>query len=273
MNLARGRGRGRGRGRARGPPPPEPALVVVVSLDDTLRGLVIGARGATVQATQRETKARVQAPKRGEAGPTTVSGPDVLSVLRACCLIGRQTSASSACTCALASSTELRATLHPTDASRHVLRDRRRRPGGRRLWLCLPLRARRARRPTTSPPCSTTGLQRGRAEPGGVGDACAQPATTRRTTRWHLWRGPNTHGVAIYARRAALAGAGGGGATIGPGRRPRPRQTSSPRAAGSRPRQPGSQRWPPETGRLDEAAEAMKTYFAQVQGPDGHGSN
>ena len=54
MNIHRGRGRGRGQQYRRPPqPPPTPQLVVVVHLDDALRGLVIGQRGATVQATQR----------------------------------------------------------------------------------------------------------------------------------------------------------------------------------------------------------------------------
>lgn len=254
--------------------------MVVVSLDDTLRGLVIGARGATVQATQRETKARVQAPKRGEAGPTTVSGPDVLSVLRACCLIGRQTSASSACTCALASSTELRATLHPTDASRHVLFETVAGDGqaaGAFVAYCLPFA--RATGPTTD---DLAAMLDDAAFSAGVPSQAAWATRVRAAgddaahdEMYIFGVGPGTAvAVAIYARCAALAGAGGGGATIGPW--PPPAATADEQPQGGGESAEAARRAAVaahETGRLDEAAEAMKTYFAQVQGPDGHGSN
>ena len=110
--AGRGNHRG-GRGRGRGNHPA--ALVVVVELDDTLRGLVIGAQGATVKATQKATLARIQAPRQGEPGPVTVAGDSVGSVLHACCLIARQTKASSRCVCTVPALGELAATLHSTD--------------------------------------------------------------------------------------------------------------------------------------------------------------
>ena len=63
-----GRGGGRGRGRRR-PPPKEGALVVLLQLDDTLRGIVIGRQGATIKETQRVSGAMLTLPKRGESGP------------------------------------------------------------------------------------------------------------------------------------------------------------------------------------------------------------
>ena len=108
--------RGRGRGRAQHRAQPQPALVVVVDLDDALRGIVIGAQGATVKATQKQTRAQIRAPRRGEPGPVTVSGETVGSVLQACCLIGRQTRASSACICTIPTLGALAATLHATHA-------------------------------------------------------------------------------------------------------------------------------------------------------------
>ena len=56
-----GRGGGRGRGRRR-PPPKEGALVVLLQLDDTLRGIVIGRQGVTIKETQRETGAQITLP-------------------------------------------------------------------------------------------------------------------------------------------------------------------------------------------------------------------
>ena len=58
-----GRGGGRGRGRRR-PPPKEGALVVLLQLDDTLRGIVIGRQGATIKETQRVSGAMLTLPKR-----------------------------------------------------------------------------------------------------------------------------------------------------------------------------------------------------------------
>ena len=100
------------------------ALTVVVDLDETLRGRVIGPQGATVKATQQRTKAQIQAPRRGEPGPVRVSGERVSSVLHACCLIARQTGASSSCVCTVPELGELAATLHATnvdDENRRLL--------------------------------------------------------------------------------------------------------------------------------------------------------
>lgn len=111
--LRGGPGRGRtARAHAARTPP---ALTVVVSLNETLRGRVIGPQGVTVKATQRQTKAQVQAPRRGEPGPVKVSGDSASSVLQACCLIGRQTAASSDCVCTVPGLGDLAATLHATD--------------------------------------------------------------------------------------------------------------------------------------------------------------
>ena len=124
MRLGRQQ-RGRGRGRGQGPPQQQAAalLRVTVHLDAEKRGWVIGAQGATVKATQRATGARISLPQRGVDGPTNVEGPTPLSVLRACALIARQAAAECQCTCSLAGSTEIRATLHPTgaDADAHRL--------------------------------------------------------------------------------------------------------------------------------------------------------
>ena len=116
-------GRPRGRGRGRGPPQQQAAalLRVTVHLDAEKRGWVIGAQGATVKATQKSTGACITLPQRGVDGPTSVEGPTPLSVLRACALIARQASAECQCTCSLAGSTELCATLHPTGADAHLL--------------------------------------------------------------------------------------------------------------------------------------------------------
>ena len=116
-------GRPRGRGRGRGPPQQQAAalLRVTVHLDAEKRGWVIGAQGATVKATQKATGARITLPQRGVDGPTSVEGPTPLSVLRACALIARQAAAECQCTCSLAGSTELIATLHPTGAETHRL--------------------------------------------------------------------------------------------------------------------------------------------------------
>lgn len=110
----RGRGRGRG-GEGRHHHARPLALTVVVDLDETLRGRVIGPQGATVKATQQSTKAQIQAPRRGEPGPVRVSGEHVSSVLHACCLIARQTGASSSCVCTVPELGELVATLHATN--------------------------------------------------------------------------------------------------------------------------------------------------------------
>jgi hypothetical protein len=110
----RGRGRGRG-GEGRHHHARQLALTVVVDLDETLRGRVIGPQGATVKATQQSTKAQIQAPRRGEPGPVRVSGEHVSSVLHACCLIARQTGASSSCVCTVPELGELVATLHATN--------------------------------------------------------------------------------------------------------------------------------------------------------------
>ena len=90
-------------------------------LDAEKRGLVIGAQGVTVKATQAATGARITLPRRGVDGPTSVAGPTPLSVLRACALIARQALADCPCMCSLAGSTELSATLHPTSADAHLL--------------------------------------------------------------------------------------------------------------------------------------------------------
>ena len=99
------------------------ALRVTVHLDAAKRGVVIGAQGAAVKETQRATGALVRTPKRGVPGPAQVSGPDALSVLRACCLIARQTAAASDCTCEVAGAVELRATMRPTSLrpAQHIL--------------------------------------------------------------------------------------------------------------------------------------------------------
>lgn len=135
------RGRGRDRGRGGGPLPP-PALVVVADLDDTLRGLVIGAGGATVKATQKLTTARVQTPRRGEAGPVTISGDTAVSVLHACYLIGQQTKASSACVCTVPGLGKLAATLHATDVddlSRRLLFEATASAGGTSAFVAYVL--------------------------------------------------------------------------------------------------------------------------------------
>ena len=124
MRLGRPRGRGRGRGPAQQQASAQQAselLRVTVHLDAEKRGLVIGAQGVTVKATQAATGARITLPRRGVDGPTSVAGPTPLSVLRACALIARQASADCPCTCSLAGSTELSATLHPTSADAHLL--------------------------------------------------------------------------------------------------------------------------------------------------------
>ena len=124
MRLGRPRGRGRGRGHAQQHASAQQAselLRVTVHLDAEKRGLVIGAQGVTVKATQVATGARITLPRRGVDGPTSVAGPTPLSVLRACALIARQASADCQCTCSLAGSTELSATLHPTSADAHLL--------------------------------------------------------------------------------------------------------------------------------------------------------
>ena len=124
MRLGRPRGRGRGRGPAQQQASAQQAselLRVTVHLDAEKRGLVIGAQGVTVKATQAATGARITLPRRGVDGPTSVAGPTPLSVLRACALIACQASADCQCTCSLASSTELSATLHPTSADAHLL--------------------------------------------------------------------------------------------------------------------------------------------------------
>ena len=252
---------------------------MVVSLDDTLRGMVIGVRGATVKATQNETKARIQAPKRGEAGPTTVSGPDVLSVLRACCLIGRQTSASSACTCALASAAELRATLHPTSASRHVLFEAVAGDGQTAaafVAYCLPFA--RVTGPTSD---DLAAMLDDAAFSAGVPSQAAWATRVRAAggddaafDEFYIFgAGPGTAvAVAIYDRCAALAGAGGGGAAVGAWPPPATPEAEPPPglepAEAARRAAVAAQ----EAGRLDEAADAMKRYFQQVQGSGGESS-
>ena len=116
MHRSGGRG-----GRGRWPSKQRAGLRVTVFLDADKRGHVIGAQGATVKQTQKDTGAQIRTPKRGDEGPTEVTGPDAISVLRACCLLARQTSSSSDCTCSVAGSAELRATLQVTDATAHRL--------------------------------------------------------------------------------------------------------------------------------------------------------
>ena len=119
--MQRGRGRG-GHGRQKQPRfDTASALRVTVFLDQTKRGFVVGAQGATVKNTQKETGALINTPKRGVDGPTVISGPDALSVLRACCMVARQTGACSECACSVAGAPELRATLLPTSAGQYVL--------------------------------------------------------------------------------------------------------------------------------------------------------
>jgi hypothetical protein len=121
---ARGGGKGAGKGSGKGTGGrgfSTMALTVEVELDDALRGMVIGQRGATVAETQRLTHARISVPKRGEAGPLRIAGPTVGSVLDACSLIARQTNASAHCTCSVPSLGSLAAKLHPTDGQRHLL--------------------------------------------------------------------------------------------------------------------------------------------------------
>jgi len=120
-----GPGRGGGGGgrwnKRKQQPQSADALRVTMHLDESKRGFVIGAQGAVVKQTQTTTGARISTPKRGVDGPTVITGPDAISVLRACCMIARQTSAMSECTCSVAGSAELRATLFPTDAVAHRL--------------------------------------------------------------------------------------------------------------------------------------------------------
>ena len=120
-----GPGRGGGGGgrwnKRKQQPQSADALRVTMHLDESKRGFVIGAQGAVVKQTQTTTGARISTPKRGVDGPTVITGPDAISVLRACCMIARQTSAMSECTCSVAGSAELRATLFPTDAVGHRL--------------------------------------------------------------------------------------------------------------------------------------------------------
>lgn len=89
---------------------------MTVHLEEAKRGLVIGAQGATVKATQQATGARLTLPQRGVEGPTVVDGQTPLNVLRACALIAKQTASVCECSCSIAGSAELRATLHPTGA-------------------------------------------------------------------------------------------------------------------------------------------------------------
>ena len=95
--------------------PPAAALRVTVFLDKTKRGLVIGSQGATVKRMQQVSGAQIRTPRRGVEGPTEVTGPDANSVLHACCLLARHTSASSSCECSLVGlDYTLKATLFPT---------------------------------------------------------------------------------------------------------------------------------------------------------------
>lgn len=96
-------------------------LRVKVALDEAKRGWVIGAQGVIVKQTQRATGAQIRTPRRGDEGPTEISGPDAISVLHACCCVARQASAVCECTCSVAGSPELRATLQVTSASAHRL--------------------------------------------------------------------------------------------------------------------------------------------------------
>ena len=117
-DQGRGGGRGRGRGRRR-PPPKEGALVVLLQLDDTLRGIVIGRQGAAIKETQRVSGAQLTLPKRGETGPVRVSGPTAQTVMHAARLVARQTAteqAEIACTCSVAGS-DIAATLRDS----HIL--------------------------------------------------------------------------------------------------------------------------------------------------------
>ena len=99
--------------------PKEGALVVLLQLDDTLRGIVIGRQGVTIKETQRETGAQITLPKRGESGPVRVSGPTAQTVMHAARLVARQTAAQQAeiaCTCSVAGS-DIAATLRDS----HIL--------------------------------------------------------------------------------------------------------------------------------------------------------
>ena len=132
-DQGRGGGRGRGRGRRR-PPPKEGALVVLLQLDDTLRGIVIGRQGAAIKETQRVSGAQLTLPKRGETGPVRVSGPTAQTVMHAARLVARQTAAEQAeiaCTCSVAGS-DIAATLRYS----HILFE-----GAGFVAFCLPASA------------------------------------------------------------------------------------------------------------------------------------
>ena len=138
-----GRGRGRGRwqrGRAQQSHDTSSSelLRVKIALDEAKRGFVIGAQGAVVKQTQKDTRAQIRTPKRGDEGPTEISGPDAISVLHACCLVARQTSATCECTCSVAGSAELRATLQVTSTTAHRLFETAAGAAASFVAFCLP---------------------------------------------------------------------------------------------------------------------------------------
>ena len=92
---------------------------MLLQLDDTLRGIVIGRQGATIKETQRVSGAMLTLPKRGETGPVRLSGPTAQTVMHAARLVARQTAAQQAeiaCTCSVAGS-DIAATLRDS----HIL--------------------------------------------------------------------------------------------------------------------------------------------------------
>ena len=108
---------------------------MLLQLDDTLRGIVIGRQGATIKETQRVTGAMLTLPKRGETGPVRVSGPTAQTVMHAARLVARQTAAEQAeiaCTCSVAGS-DIAATLRYS----HILFE-----GAGFVAFCLLLRPR-----------------------------------------------------------------------------------------------------------------------------------
>ena len=214
---------------------------MLLQLDDTLRGIVIGRQGATIKETQRVTGAMLTLPKRGETGPVRVSGPTAQTVMHAARLVARQSAAQQAeiaCTCSVAGS-DIAATLRDS----HILFE-----GAGFVAFCLPASA--------CPPADELDvLLDDTAFALGAGADLAWAASAGDDTFVYGLGAGEPVARAVYAKLAsataaaaeAQAAAVGGGSRLagvpGRGRRTKDRGIRNPAAGGSRPSAPAPRGW------------------------------